>query len=156
MKLAIELNNVTAGYNTGHPIISDVNLSVNEREFLGIIGPNGGGKTTLLKVILGLLAPSKGKVLIGGKANNRKDYKIGYVPQYSNFDKTYPISVKSVVSMGLRSARKLTNEEKLIVENSLEQVNLLNKMNSSLCNIKYFDFSPKFRLSQAYYFRINL
>jgi len=136
MKLAVELINITAGYNTGHPIITDVNLKVDEREFLGIIGPNGGGKTTLLKVILGLLEPSKGNVLIGGKPVNSTDYKIGYVPQYSNFDKTYPISVKNVVAMGLRSKRlfsqKQNNSDQQIVENSLEKVNLQNKINAQI------------------------
>ncbi len=132
MKLAIELIKVTAGYKTGNPIITDISLAVEEKEFLGIIGPNGGGKTTLLKVILGLLKPSKGKVLIDGKTQNNKDYKIGYVPQYSNFDDTYPISVKNVVSMGLTSRSlfplKLNNSDLQMIENTLEKVNLLNKI----------------------------
>lgn len=131
MNLAIKLNNVTAGYKTGNPIISDISISVEEREFLGIIGPNGGGKTTLLKVILGLLQPSKGEVLIGGKQNN-KNYKIGYVPQYSNFDNTYPISVKDVVSMGLSSKTifSRSNSKSVFhnVEKSLDKVNLINKI----------------------------
>lgn len=131
MSLAIELTNITAGYRSGNPIISDISLSVEEREFLGIIGPNGGGKTTLLKVILGLLQPSVGNVFIGGKQNNR-DYKIGYVPQYSNFDNTYPISVKDVVSMGLSSKNLFSriNTKSILhnVEKSLEEVNLLNKI----------------------------
>ncbi|MCB0742950.1 MAG: ATP-binding cassette domain-containing protein, partial [Ignavibacteriae bacterium] len=67
MNFAIELVNVSAGYKPSEPIIKDINLKVEEKEFLGIIGPNGGGKTTLLKVILGLLKPNTGKVLIGGK-----------------------------------------------------------------------------------------
>jgi zinc transport system ATP-binding protein len=132
MKLAVELKKVTAGYKSGHPIISDINLAVEEKEFLGIIGPNGGGKTTLLKVILGLLEPSQGNVMIGGKPANNRVYKIGYVPQYSNFDNTYPISVKDVVSMGLNSKKlfsfKPSNSDHQVVENTLEKVNLLNKM----------------------------
>ena len=55
MKTAVELRNVSAGYEQGVPIIQDINLIVQEKEFLGIIGPNGGGKTTLLKIILGLI-----------------------------------------------------------------------------------------------------
>jgi zinc transport system ATP-binding protein len=133
MKIAVELINVSAGYQSGHPIIQDINLTVHEKEFLGIIGPNGGGKTTLLKVILGLIQPSKGKVLIYNEPINFKDYKIGYVPQYSNFDKTFPISVKDVVSMGLISKKlfrkKLTDSENQKVMNALEQVNLLKKIN---------------------------
>ncbi|MBK7104544.1 MAG: ABC transporter ATP-binding protein [Ignavibacteriae bacterium] len=123
MSLAIELQNVTAGYKQNLPIIVDVNLQVEEKEFLGIIGPNGGGKTTLLKVILGLINPTKGKVLVDGKLNN-SDYQIGYVPQYSNFDKTYPISVKDVVSMGIKKSDNFQ-----LVESALTKVNLLNKIN---------------------------
>ncbi len=123
MSLAIELQNVTAGYKQNLPIIVDVNLQVEEKEFLGIIGPNGGGKTTLLKVILGLINPTKGKVLVDGKVNN-SDYKIGYVPQYSNFDKTYPISVKDVVSMGIKKKEDIHQ-----LESALTKVNLLHKIN---------------------------
>jgi zinc transport system ATP-binding protein len=126
MSIAIELQNVTAGYRQSLPIITDINLLIQEKEFLGIIGPNGGGKTTLLKIILGLLNPTRGKVLIGGKEKN-PEYKIGYVPQYSNFDKTYPISVKDVVSMGIKK-----NGHENSVIHALEKVNLLKKINEQI------------------------
>ncbi|MBI1932656.1 MAG: ABC transporter ATP-binding protein [Ignavibacteriales bacterium] len=126
MNSAIELQNITAGYKLSLPIITDINLNIEEKEFLGIIGPNGGGKTTLLKVILGLIKPNKGKILINGKENN-SEHKIGYVPQYSNFDKTYPISVKDVVSMGIK---KKTDFH--FVESALTQVNLLHKISSQI------------------------
>ncbi len=126
MNYAIELLDVTAGYKPREPILTGINLQVPENEFLGIIGPNGGGKTTLLKVILGLLDPFTGKVIIGGKENNF-NYRIGYVPQYSNFDKTYPISVKDVVAMGIRG-----NETSSNVQDALEKVNLLGKLNSQI------------------------
>ncbi len=74
-------------------ILKDINLSVNKKEFLGIVGPNGGGKTTLLKIILGLLRPNKGKVKTNGV--------LSYVPQHLNFDKYHPICVEDVVLMGL-------------------------------------------------------
>ena len=131
MKYAIELIDISAGYDSSNPIIKDVNISIEENEFLGIIGPNGGGKTTLLKVILGLLEPQSGKVIIGGKSTYSKNYKIGYVPQYSNFDKTYPISVIDVVSMGLISksvfSKKLSDEDLKSVKNAIERVNLKQK-----------------------------
>lgn len=123
MNVAIELINVTAGYKPSEPVIKDINLKIAEKEFLGIIGPNGGGKTTLLKVILGLIKPNKGKLIIDGTENNSNS-KIGYVPQYSNFDKTYPISVKDVVSMGIK-----VNNIQSVIESALSKVNLLNKMN---------------------------
>jgi zinc transport system ATP-binding protein len=131
MNYAIELKDVTAGYQSGLPIISEINLAIEKHEFLGIIGPNGGGKTTLLKVMLGLLEPTKGKILINGKVIDNKNYKIGYVPQYSNFDKAFPITVKDVVSMGLINKsilkKKLNADELIFVENALKKVNLKKK-----------------------------
>ena len=112
----------------GNSILEDINLSIAENEFLGIIGPNGGGKTTLLKVFLGLIKPDNGSIDIFGKVPEENRKLIGYVPQFSNFDADYPISVVDVVMMG-RLKRKgfvkgLSSEDKLIVEESLERVNL--------------------------------
>jgi len=81
-------------------VLEGVNLSVEEGDFLGVIGPNGGGKTTLLKTILGLVKPSKGKVSILGDSPERARRFIGYVPQYTQFDRHFPISVWQVVLMG--------------------------------------------------------
>ena len=103
-KLAIRVSNLSAGYGT-EPVIQDINFSVKENDFFGIIGPNGGGKSTLLKVILGLLEPMKGTVLVYGKSPKIGRKHIGYVPQYAEHDKAYPISVGDVVLMGRRSVR---------------------------------------------------
>ncbi len=97
--LALELDHVWAGYDD-HDILKDVTLSVDEQEFLGIIGPNGGGKTTLLKVILGILKPNRGTVKVFGQPPSRVHRLIGYVPQYLQFDRQFPISVWDVVLMG--------------------------------------------------------
>jgi zinc transport system ATP-binding protein len=97
--LALELNSVRAGYDR-HDILKDVNLSVEEGEFLGIIGPNGGGKTTLLKVILGLLKPTRGTVKVLGTDPAKARKLIGYVPQYIQYDRQFPIRVMDVVLMG--------------------------------------------------------
>jgi zinc transport system ATP-binding protein len=84
----------------GLDILKEVNLVVKEHDFLGIIGPNGGGKSTLLKVILGLIKPTRGEIRVFGDTpyNSRKD--VGYVPQYSLFDPNFPITVWDVVLMG--------------------------------------------------------
>ena len=75
MQQIINIKDLTAGYN-GRPVIENVNLSLFDREFLGIIGPNGGGKTTLLKMMIGLEKPIRGTVTLA------RNLKIGYLPQY--------------------------------------------------------------------------
>ena len=97
--LALELDNVSAGYDA-HDILKDINLTVERNEFLGIIGPNGGGKTTLLKVILGMLKPTSGSVRVLGMDPVNARHQIGYVPQYIHYDRQFPIKVWDVVRMG--------------------------------------------------------
>lgn len=83
----------------GHrKILCDVNLTVNRGDFLLITGPNGGGKTTLLRLILGLLKPSAGKVA-------REKLRVGYLPQKSSIDSSYPITVREVIASGLLDSR---------------------------------------------------
>ncbi len=84
----------------GQLILEDVSLSVYEGDFLGIIGPNGGGKTTLLKVILGLVKPFRGEVSVFGHPPEEGKRLVGYVPQYSTFERDFPIKVLEVVMMG--------------------------------------------------------
>jgi len=88
----IKLNKVWFKYDDEWAL-KDVSFSVTEKEFLGVVGPNGGGKTTLLKIMLGLLKPQKGSVKTLGV--------MSYVPQHLTFDKYFPISVQDVVLMGL-------------------------------------------------------
>lgn len=82
------------------PVLEDVDLRVDARDYLAILGPNGGGKTTLLKVLLGLLAPDSGEVRVFGGAPNRAAGRVGYVPQVRAFDQDFPIRVLDVVLMG--------------------------------------------------------
>jgi zinc transport system ATP-binding protein len=81
-------------------ILTDVSLTVRKGDFYALIGPNGGGKTTLLKVILGLLTPDRGTVRICGRPPAEKRNVIGYVPQFRTFDFGYPITVKEMVLSG--------------------------------------------------------
>ena len=104
-EIPIRTVGLSAGYG-GNPVMSNVNLKVEEEDFVGIIGPNGGGKTTLLRAILGLIEPINGEVKVFGKPPERTRNKIGYVPQYATFDEEYPITVQEVVQMGRRKEKK--------------------------------------------------
>lgn len=99
----IEIKNLSAGYD-GRTVLRDVNLTIYERDFLGIIGPNGGGKTTLIKCILGLLKPISGKILYGSER-----FTMGYLPQYNSIDRKFPITVEEVILSGLSSKKPLAS-----------------------------------------------
>ena len=124
----IEIHHVWAGYD-GYPVLEDVNLTVHETDFIGLIGPNGGGKTTLLKVILGLLKPSRGSVRIMGKTVEDGRCIVGYVPQLVELDRQFPIRVWEVVQMGLLGCRKpfqrISDAEHEVVRQALIQVDML-------------------------------
>jgi zinc transport system ATP-binding protein len=94
-------------YYDGVPILEGVSLSVAPGDFLGIIGPNGGGKTTLLKVILGLVSPSRGRITVLGQPPERSHRYVGYIPQYNLFDRDFPINVRDTVLMGCNGKRGL-------------------------------------------------
>ena len=124
----ISIRHLWAGYD-GEPVLEDVNLSVRELDFIGLIGPNGGGKTTLLKVLLGLLAPMRGKVRVMGKDVVEGRQHIGYVPQLAEFDRDFPISVWDVAQMGRLGRRPLlqryTAEDDEAVAQALHRVDML-------------------------------
>ena len=104
MEKLIELDHVTAGYDR-KIVLRDICLSVWEKDFLGIIGPNGGGKTTLLKIILGLLTPISGEIKRFEDKTSGSAPKIGYLPQMSNIDRRFPISVREVIASGLAAEK---------------------------------------------------
>ena len=98
----VSVSGMSVSYD-GKEVLSDVNLSIESDDFLGIIGPNGGGKTTLIKAILGLI-PFSGDVLFAKELMSNGKPKIGYLPQITEFDKIFPISVIDVVVSGLQGA----------------------------------------------------
>jgi len=95
----IEVENLDFAYN-GQRVLENVDLSVGEGDFVAMIGPNGGGKTTLLKLMLGLLKPDRGRIRIMGEAPGRISHRIGYVPQDININRSFPITALDVVVMG--------------------------------------------------------
>ncbi len=95
----IAVRDLWFSYN-GNPVLKAVNLSVYKGDFLAVIGPNGGGKTTLIKLMLGLLNPQKGSVHVFGRPPREVAPRIGYVPQEIGVNRSFPISVQDVVLMG--------------------------------------------------------
>lgn len=102
----VEIRNLTVGYDETI-ILSDVSLTIFDRDFIGVIGPNGGGKTTLLKAILGLLTPVQGEVVFHDCMTEGNHHRIGYLPQINNIDRKFPISVSEVVKSGLMSRNRI-------------------------------------------------
>ncbi len=122
----IEVKDLCFSYN-GHPVLKGVNLTVREKGFVALIGPNGGGKTTLLKLMLGLLTSDKGDIRVFGKPPREASHRIGYVPQEIGINKTFPISVTDVVLMGkLRPGRRFrySSEDRTAARNILEQLGM--------------------------------
>ncbi len=104
MARILDLKSVTASYG-GVPVLEDVNFMVNEKDFIGVIGPNGGGKTTLLKLILGLLKPASGEIVFN--AELMKGSRIGYLPQIATGDVNYPVTVKDIILSGLMIGKSI-------------------------------------------------
>jgi zinc transport system ATP-binding protein len=125
----ISLKGVWAGYGNNN-VIEDINFSVKKGDFVGIIGPNGGGKSTLLKVILGLITPYKGEVKVMGLPPEEGREFVGWVPQESDMDRDFPIKVLDVVLMGRMGRKKLlrpySKEDKNKALEALEMVGLQN------------------------------
>ena len=99
-KELLNFTNVTFSYNGIQPILENTNLSISCGEFACVVGPNGGGKTTFIKLILGLLKPSSGNIKVLGNSPKNARNAIGYVPQHTKFDNSFPVTVLDVVLMG--------------------------------------------------------
>jgi zinc transport system ATP-binding protein len=123
----IELRDVTVRYD-GVPALEGVNLTVAQHDFLGIIGPNGGGKSTLLRVVLGLVTPDSGTVKVLGEPPERSRRSVGYVAQRPAFDRDFPANVGDIVLMGrypLRGLlRRYDTADVVAAEQALERVGM--------------------------------
>jgi zinc transport system ATP-binding protein len=125
---AVHIDNLTIYYGKT-PALTSVCLDVEEGEYLGIIGPNGGGKTSLLKAILGLVPIVSGTVEVYGEKAGRNRPAIGYVPQYASMDRQFPISMLEVVLTGLMKPgfspfKRFTQKEKERAYELLERVGI--------------------------------
>ncbi len=121
----IEMHDVWFSFN-GQPVLQAVNLTVNRGDYLVIFGPNGGGKTILLKLMLGLLHPTRGMVRVFGRPPAKEAHRIGYVPQNVHINKTFPVSVLDVVLMGcLRQGKgwpRHNRQDRLAAQTALEKM----------------------------------
>lgn len=116
----LEAQNLFCGYDRKKPILKNVNFLIYESEFIGLIGPNASGKTTLLKTILGIIKPLSGSIL------KKEELKFGYVPQIFTVDETFPFSVYDVLSFAFLKnfKRKLSQQEKQKIDEMIEKFNL--------------------------------
>src|SRR6056297_70707 len=132
MEPIVELKDVSVGYNDEW-VLKDVNLKVFKKDFIGIIGPNGGGKTTLLKLILGILKPWKGKIV--RNFDQASDSIIGYLPQITATDSKFPIQVIDVVLSGLMSRKawfgRYSKEDRLKALTVMEKIGVEHLKDSS-------------------------
>ena len=99
MNTVVDISNLSFSYNE-LCVLDGVNLTIPENEFLGVVGPNAGGKSTLLKIILGLLEAEQGTISVLGKSPRKAVRELGYVPQHPTFPRDYPINVEQTVMMG--------------------------------------------------------
>lgn len=107
MNKLVEIKNLNVGYNNTDRVLRDLDLNIYQNDFLGLIGPNGGGKTTLLKIILGLISPITGSIQFYKNNAQIEKLNIGYLPQINQIDKKFPISVFDVILSGLTADRKI-------------------------------------------------
>jgi zinc transport system ATP-binding protein len=130
MAKLIEIKNITVTYGT-KTVLRNISLAVWQNDFLGVIGPNGGGKTTLLKAILGLIKPLEGEVVFYKDEKPVPGLKIGYLPQINQIDKHFPISVSEVVTSGLMSEkkgwRKFSKEQRQRIDETLDLMGMSEK-----------------------------
>ncbi len=134
----IRLEDVSAGYE-GDPVLENVNLRVDAQDYVALIGPNGGGKTTIIRVILGLLRPFSGQVKVMGLAPKEGRVFIGYVPQSQLNDQAFPINVWDVVGMGrLKQGwwnHGYSDDDKRIITESLRRTGVYEFRNKSIADL---------------------
>ena len=140
MPIAVELDDVDFAYLHGQPVLRDVDLAVDEGEFVAIAGPNGGGKTTLLRLALGLERPTRGSVSLFGEPADRFSNRpsLGYLAQRTNLGVQAPVTVRELVAAG-RTARnpigRLKQGDRDAIEQAIERVGLAPLANRPLSRL---------------------
>jgi len=136
MPYLFEMHSVSVSYGAGY-VLRDINFKVNESDFIGVIGPNGGGKTTLLKVILSLLKPVSGTISFSSPIADGKH--IGYLPQMSTGDINYPVTVTDVILSGMmirkRIMSRMSSSDKKKAAQVIDELGLSAFAHSSLSEL---------------------
>jgi zinc transport system ATP-binding protein len=141
MPLAVELENVSFGYDPRRPVLDDVTLAIPEGQFVAIAGPNGGGKTTLLRVIVSLNRPQRGAVRVFGEPVGvaARRGSVAYLPQRAHLGIEAPATVAEVVSAGRVSRRRLvgplTADDRRAVEAAIQRVGLAARADEPVANL---------------------
>ncbi len=134
----VDVRDVTFSYD-GYTVIENATFQIREHDFVTIVGPNGGGKTTLLKLMLGLLRPSKGRVRILGRPPEEISHRIGYMPQHAHLDPQFPVNVMDVVLMGRlglgNGIGPYTREDREAALEALRTMRMEEKKNSSFSEL---------------------
>ena len=124
---AIEMREVSFSFDK-IPILENITFTAGQGDFLGVIGPNGGGKTTLLRLLVGLLEPDKGVIRVLGEAPHNAKHRVGYVPQYTDLNLTFPMSALDIVLMGRlrrsRIGRRFSKQDHHKAEEALEKMGM--------------------------------
>lgn len=138
MTLVVNLEHVFFAYQD-IPVLRDVTFQVAAGEFIGIIGPNGGGKTTLLKLLMGFLKPAAGRIQLFGETPPCKQHSLAYVPQSLRYDRQFPISVLELVLSGRLSRLpwygRFSKADKTAAQEALEKVHLSQFQDTSFGNL---------------------
>lgn len=128
-KHSIAVSDLCFSYQKNH-LLENVNFEITSGEFIGIMGPNGGGKTTLLKLLMGFLTPQSGTVRVFDKPPNEARLKIGYVPQVHHTDRDFPITVLELVLLGALSKKIFyPSDAKTKAEALMEELGLISYKN---------------------------
>lgn len=135
----VEISGVYFSYNSS-PLLTDINLCIHKGDFVGVVGANGCGKTTLVKLLLGHLTPQKGTILHYSDGRPVATPAIGYLPQYAAVDKRFPLSVREVVETGLLTPHKMWNPfiasaDRRRVDATLEQMGIAGLSSTPIGNL---------------------